>query len=106
MANELFGFMLGSIPAIALVYLAVEGLKRFGFVSEKRMVTAPRAALLVALVLIILGLVGAFVSGAQAYIDIAAPIVFGGLVAGLFYDLAGDLLLQRVKAAIAALLGE
>ena len=106
MADELFGLMLGSIPAIALTYLTVEGLKRFGFVKDKCWFTAPRAALIVALVLVALGLVSAFVPGAAAYIDIAAPIVFGGLVAGLFYDLAGDLLLQRIQAAIAALLGK
>lgn len=105
MANELFGLLIGSVPAIALIYLCVEGLKRFGFVNDESWFTAPRAALLVSFALIGLGLVSAFVAGAAAYVNIAAPIVFGGLVAGLFYDLAGDLLLQRVKASITALLG-
>jgi len=106
MDQGLFTLMLGSVPVIALVYLIVEGLKRFGFVSDKAWFTAPRAALATALVLIGVALAGVFYPAAQPAITAAAPVVFGGLIAGLFYDLVGDLLLQRVEAAIAAFLGE
>ncbi len=106
MDNSLFGLLLGGVPAVALVYLLVEGLKRFGFINEDSLFTAPRAAIVVAVLLTVTALVGKFVDGASAYIDIAAPLVFGGLIAGLFYDLAGDLLLERIRSAIAAFLGE
>lgn len=105
MDNSLFTLMLGSVSAIALTYLIVEGLKRFGAIGEDSFVTAPRAALLVAAALTGVVLAGEFVDGAQRYIDTAAPVVFGGLVAGLFYDIAGDLLLERARAAVAAFLG-
>lgn len=106
MADELFGLMLGSIPAMALVYLIVEGLKRFGFVQDKSWFTAPRSALITALVLTGVGLVSAFVPEAAQYINAAAPILFGGLIAGLFYDIVGDMLLERVQAVVAAILGK
>jgi len=105
MEEGLFALMLGSVPAIALVWLTVEGLKRFDFVRDDGWVTAPRAAILTALVLTGIALAREFVPESAQYIDVAAPIVFGGLVAGLFYDLAGELLFDRVASAIKALFG-
>ena len=107
MDNGLLQLALGSVPAIVLVFLIVEGLKRYGFVDydDSAWFTAPRAGLTAGLVLAVIALVAAFVPAAAPVIEIAAPIVVGGLVAGLFYDLAGARLLARVQAVIDALLG-
>ena len=105
MDNSLLQLALGSVPAIVLVFLIVEGLKRYGVVNGKGVLTAPQAGLTVALGLTVVALVAAFVPAAAPVIAIAAPIVVGGLVAGLFYDVAGAGLLVRVQAVIDALLG-
>jgi len=106
MDNGLLQLALGSVPAVFLVFLIVEGLKRYGVVNgEGAWLTAPRAGLTAGLVLAAVALVAAFVPTTAPYIAVAAPIVVGGLVAGLFYDLAGAGLLARVQAVIDALLG-
>ena len=105
MDDGLFTLMLGAVPAVAAVYIIVEGLKRFGFVNGKSWFSAPRVAILAALGLTAVALVSEFVPATTPYISTAAPLIFGGLVAGLFYDLVGDLLVKRVQAAIAALFG-
>ena len=106
MESGLLQLALGSVPAIVLVFLLVEGLKRYGFVNgDGTWFTAPRAGLTAGLVLAVVALVAAFVPAAAPIIATAAPIVVGGLVAGLFYDIAGAGLLARVQAVIDALLG-
>ncbi len=105
MADILFQLMLGSAPAAILVYLIVQGLKVYGLFDGEGWLTAPRAALTTALVLIVVALVSEFVPDAAPYIAATAPLVVGGLTAGLFYEIAGDPLLERVQAVIAALFG-
>lgn len=103
--ENLFVLLLGAVPAMFLVFVIVEGLKTYGFVSDKGWFTAPKAGLTVSLGVIAVALVGAFVPGAAAVIAVVAPIVLGGLVAGLFYDLAGALFREKVAAVINALFG-
>ena len=103
--EKLLVLLLGAVPAMFIVYVIVEGLKTYGFVSDKGWFTAPKAGLTVGLGVIAVALIGAFVPGAEAVIAVVAPIVLGGLVAGLFYELVGDLLREKVAAVINALFG-
>ena len=106
MDNEIFQLMVGAVPVMLVVWVLVEGLKVYGFVSEKSWLTAPRAGLSAGLILAALALVSEFVPSAAPYIQTAAPVVFGGIIAGLFSELAGDPLKERVAAVMAALFGK
>ena len=103
--DELFILLLGAVPAMFLVYLIVEGLKTYGFVNEKSWFTAPKAGLTTGLVLAAVALIGAFVPEAQPIINVAAPYLFGGLVAGLFFELVAGPLREKVAAVVNALFG-
>ena len=103
--NDIFTLLLGVVPAMFLVFVIVEGLKTYGFVSEESWFTAPKAGLTVGLGLTIVALIGAFYPAAQPIIQVSAPLIFAGIVAGLFYDLVGELLREKVAAVINALFG-
>jgi hypothetical protein len=104
--DEIFNLLLGAVPAMFFVFVIVEGLKTYGFVNEESWLTAPRAGLSTGLVLAVVALLEAFVPETAPYINTAAPLVFGGLIAGLFYELAGEALKKRVAAVVAAVLGK
>ena len=106
MDNTIFQLMLGAVPAMFVIWVLVEGLKVYGFVSEDGRLTAPRAGLSVGLILTIIALLSEFVPGLAPYITVAAPVIFGGIIAGLFYELVGDPLRERVAAVVAALFGK
>ena len=97
--SDIYLLMLGAIPAVLLVWVLVSALKVYGFVREDSWLTAPRAALSIGIFLTVVGLVGEFVEGAEEVIAQAAPLLFAGLVAGLFYDIVGDPLLAAIKSA-------
>ena len=103
--NDIFTLLIGVVPAMFLVFVIVEGLKTYGFVSDKSWFTAPKAGLTVGLFLTVVALIGAFYPAARPVIEVSAPLIFGGLVAGLFYDLVGELLREKVAAVINALFG-
>ena len=103
--NDIFTLLIGVVPAMFLVFVIVEGLKTYGFVSDKSWFTAPKAGLTVGLSLTIIALIGAFYPAIQPVITISAPLIFGGLIAGLFYDLVGELLREKVAAVVNALFG-
>ena len=95
--------IIGGVSAILGVVLIVEGLKRLSLVSDKGLFTAERAAVVTG---VLLGVLAAAVelpaNGVAGYVEVIAPNIFGGLVAGLAYDLVGDAFfayLQRVADA-------
>ena len=103
--DSLFNLLIGVVPAMFLVYVVVEGLKTYGLFDGDGWLTAPRAGLSAGLVLTIVALVGAFSPEAKVIIDAASPFVFGGLIAGLFYELVGEPLREKVAAVVNALFG-
>ena len=102
--DVLFTLFLGTVPAVLLVAVVVEALKRMGALSDGSLVTPQRAGIVTGLVLAAVALVGEFLPAAAPYIAVSAPLIFGGLIAGLFYDIAGARLLGVVERVFAALL--
>ena len=102
--DVLFTLFLGTVPAVLLVAVLVEALKRMGVVTDESAVTPQRAGIVTGLVLAAVALVSTFYPAATPYIEAAAPLVFGGLIAGLFYDIAGARLLGTVERVFTALL--
>lgn len=94
--------VLGGVSAVVGVVLIVEGLKRLGLTGGGWF-TPERAALLTGVALGVLAVaVELPVEGITEYVNAIAPNIFGGLVAGLAYDLVGDAFfayLQRVADA-------
>lgn len=93
--------ILGGVSAVVGVVLIVEGLKRLGLTGG--WFTAERAAVITGLLLGVLAVAVYLPSdGVAGYVNVIAPNIFGGLVAGLAYDLVGDAFfayLQRVADA-------
>jgi hypothetical protein len=96
---------IGIVPVVVLVFLAVEGLKAYGFISGDGWLTAPRAGLTTGILLGIVAFAAELFPDIANYIATGATYIAGGLVAGLFYDLVGAGLLARVKAGLAGLFG-
>ena len=92
MAIDLEGILLliGVLPIVVLVWLLVEGLKVYGFISEDGWLTAPRAGLSAGIVLGLIALSVEFFPTYASYIILAVRYVFAGIFAGLFYQLFGD----------------
>ena len=102
--DALFTLFLGTVPAVLLVVVVVEALKRMGAVTDESLVTPQRAGIVTGLVLASVALVSEFYPVAAPYIAAAVPLIFGGLIAGLFFDIAGARLLGTVERVFAALL--
>ena len=103
--DSIFNLLVGVVPAMFLVYVIVEGLKTYGLLDGDGWLTAPRAGVTAGLFLVVVALVSEFVPGAKPIIEVAAPLLFGGLIAGLFYELVGEPLREKVAAVINALFG-
>ena len=95
--------LVGGVSAIAAVVLVVEGLKRLNLASADVWLTPERAALLTGVLLGVLAVaVSLPVEGIAGYVEVITPNIFGGLAAGLAYDLVGDSFfayLQRIADA-------
>lgn len=94
-----FELLIGGLPVAALVLLTVQALKVFGFVSGE---TAPRAAILTALVFGAASAVARLVPTAAEYIVLFAEVFAGALVAGLGYEYVANPLLERFGINVSA----
>lgn len=99
--------ILGGVPVVVGVILIVESLKRLGFAGDEKWLTAQRAALLTGIGLggVALGADPNLSGDVPAIIQTIAMYVFGGIAAGLGYDLVGDAFFQRLQATLNSLFG-
>ena len=95
--------VLGVLPIILLVWLLVEAFKTYGLINEESWLTAPKAGLSFGVLLGLIALSTELFPAAAVYIILATRYVFGGIFAGLFYELIGESVMDFVKATVARL---
>ena len=92
-------FVVGGLQVAALVLLAVQALKVYGFVTGEN---APKAAVLVALVLGAVGTVEKLVPVAAPYVAIFVQVLAGALTAGLGYEYLVRPLAERFGISVSS----
>lgn len=97
--------LIGSVPVILGVFLIVESFKVYGWTNGTSWLTSPRVGISAGIILGLIAMVGELYPPAALYIATAALYFFGGLVAGLFYEMVGGAILIRVQAVLDALFG-
>ena len=107
MTIELEGLLLliGILPIVILVWLLVEGLKVYGVINEGSWLTAPRAGLSAGVLLGLIALASELFPAYKDYIVLTIRYVFGGIFAGLFYELFGDPILTFAQNLVGRIFG-
>jgi len=97
--EQALGLVLAGIPVAVLVALGVQGLKVFGFVDGT---SAPRAAIVLALLFGVGVIAGSVLPEVAEYIDLAFATFAGAMTAGLGYAYVARPLLEKFGIDVSA----
>lgn len=103
----ILSIVLGGVPILVGVILIVESFKRLGFATDEGWFTPQRAALLTGIVLggVALAADPGLSGDISTIVQTSATYLFGGITAGLGYDLAGKAFFLRLQAVLDSLFG-
>jgi len=95
--DEVFNLLIGGIPIAVGVFLGVQGLKVYGFVSGE---SAAKAAIIIAIVLGLGWVSGELFPVAAQYIVLAYQTFLGAMTAGLFYEYIAAPFFEKIGVSL------